>query len=136
MVRERIGGELDKLRIAFFDPAEMFGMDPNSEAMFVLCAKPGPLDAWLRVGQMCHVVRDTPWGAEMRSRFWLGHVESVDENALKRLATNIVGNTNLARRLLVKKSKAAGLLQHCLEEMGNLSDFLPALYRKHKGGPV
>ncbi len=129
LVHERIGGELDKLRIAFIDPKLLFGSDPNTLDRFVLCAKPGPLEEPVTFGIMSHVVRDMPWGAEMRSCFWLGRVDSNDGHAVKRFVTKLIGNTNLVRRLMVKEDKAAGLLKHCIEEMGYLSDFLPELYR-------
>ena len=133
LVHEYIGGELDKLRITFIDPVGLFGSDPNTEDRFVICALPGPLDEPVRFGRMTHIVRDTSWGAEMRSCFWLGEISSEHDRSLQRALVNLVGNTNVSRRLVLKKEKAAGLMQHCIEEMGTLSDFLPQLYYRETG---
>lgn len=119
-------GPLFKLRINFRDPAEFF--DParyKSHDGNAICAHIGLLDAPLNLGKMTHFVRNTPWGCEMRSRFFLGHIASRDpapaipqaEAAALRLA-NVT--PDLARRLH----------QHATGEMGFLADLLPVLYRQ------
>ena len=52
-------------------------------------------------GRIVHFVRDTDFGCEMRSRFWLFHATEIE---------------------------AMRLMRHCVEEMGHLADFLPGLY--------
>ena len=80
LVHEYIGGELSKLRIQFVNSAEFFGHEVNDENTFVICAKVGLLEEDINVAKMCHVVRNTLNGAEMRTRFWLGHVAKREGN--------------------------------------------------------
>jgi len=133
LVHEYIGGEMSKLRIQFVDPKEFFGHDPNDEETFVICAYPGLLEEPVIGGKMCHVVRNTPWGAEMRSRFWLGYVSERVGNASHQTALTLVANTALARWLALSEEGANGLLRHAIEEMGYLGDLLPELYAKETG---
>jgi hypothetical protein len=74
---------------------------------------------------MTHFVRDTDYGCEMRSRFWLGEIKSRDpdvviteERARELRQANV--NDELARRLH----------QHASEEMGYLAEILPTLYKR------
>ena len=69
LVHEYIGSELSKLRIQFINSSEFFGFDPNNEDTFVICARVGLLEEEINTAKMCHVVRNTQTGAEMRSRF-------------------------------------------------------------------
>ena len=50
----------------------------KESAHLAVCARPGLLDAPIDVGRMCHFVRDTDYGCEMRSRFWLGEIAHRD----------------------------------------------------------
>ena len=132
LVHEYIGGEMQRLRIQFVDPAEFFGADPNAEDVLAICAYPGSLDEPLNAGKMCHIVRDTPWGAEMRSRFWLGYVAARDGDATHQTLLTMVANTALVRTVAVTEEMGLALMQHAIEEMGYLSDLLPDLYaREH-----
>ena len=54
-----------------------------------------------------HFLRDTDYGCEMRSRFWLFEVPDM---------------------------AGAGIMHHCIEEMGTLADFLPDLYMQETAG--
>jgi hypothetical protein len=128
LVHEYIGGELQKLRIQFVDPTEFFGYDPNDEETFVICARAGMLEEPMNVAKMCHVVRDTEGGAEMRSRFWMGHVATRDGNDTTFSLAGLIGNTALARFILLGQEDARALMTHAIQEMRYLSDFLPALY--------
>ena len=67
-----------KLRIQFVSPTELFGYDPNNKNTFVICARVGLIDEEIQA-KMCHIVRDIEDGAEMRSRFWLGHIAKEKE---------------------------------------------------------
>jgi hypothetical protein len=77
---------------------------------------------------MVHLVRDTDYGCEMRSRFWLGEMESrvpgktFSEAEAREMRKRGI-NDELARRLH----------QHCQEEMGYLAEVLPVLYRRVTG---
>ena len=74
---------------------------------------------------MTHFVRDTDYGCEMRSRFWLGMIETA-------IPTSRCRRPDRAqmRDADVNAEFARRLHQHCVEEMGYLAEFLPALYRR------
>ena len=129
LVHEYIGSELSKLRIQFIDSSEFFGFDPNNEDTFVICAKVGLLEEEINTAKMCHVVRNTETGAEMRSRFWLGHVAKRDGNETIRSFEGFVGNMALVRLFLIEQQvNPADLKLHAIEEMSYLSELLPSLY--------
>ncbi len=134
LVHEYIGGEMQKLRIQFVPPEEVLGPMPElDESTFALCARAGLLDEPLYLAEMCHVVRDTPWGAEMRSNFWMGHVARREGNNSVTSIEGIIGNTALVRYILLDEQQATALMTHAIEEMGYLSDLLPALYEQETG---
>ena len=128
LVHEYIGGELSKLRIQFVNPFEFFGYDPNDEATFVICARVGLLEEEMNIAKMCHVARNTLNGAEMRSRFWLGHVAKREGNSTIYSLKSFIGNMFLIRLLLVNKQSAKDLGRHAEEEMKYLAALLPVLY--------
>ena len=128
LVHEFIGGELSKLRIQFVNPFEFFGYDPNDEDTFVICARVGLLEEEINIAKMCHVVRNTLNGAEMRSRFWLGHVAKREGNSTIYSLKGFIGNTFLIRLLVVNEQSAKDLGRHAEEEMKYLAALLPALY--------
>ena len=132
LVHEYIGGKLSKLRIQFVNSAEFFGYEANDENTFVICAKVGLLEEDINVAKMCHVVRNTLNGAEMRSRFWLGHVAKREGNKTIASIQGFIGNTALARLLVVDKQSAEDLKRHAKEEMKYLADLLPQLYESEK----
>jgi hypothetical protein len=74
---------------------------------------------------MTHLVRDTDYGCEMRSRFWLGMIAHRDptitlpDAQIRQMRSENL-NAEFARRLH----------QHSVEEMGYLAEVLPALYRR------
>jgi hypothetical protein len=77
----------------------------------------GLLDAPVWSGHLIHLVRDTGYGCEMRSRFWLG---DIDPPAL--------ASTREARIERIPDRVGPALLKHCHEEMSYLAAFLPALH--------
>jgi hypothetical protein len=107
IIEEKIGEELWKARIEFADPSQFFDtakfQEANIEAAF--CARGYTLEGKLH-GIIIHMVRKTYYGSEMRSRFWLFDAS---------------------------EEAGAGLMRHCMEEMGNLADFLPNLYASKTG---
>jgi hypothetical protein len=107
-VEELVGGQLLKARIQFHDPAEFFDTSRFKAAKVgaVICANVYDLEEAPH-GRLIHFVRDTDSGCEMRSRFWLFQ------------APDVAG---------------LGLMVHCIEEMGNLADFLPELYAEENAG--
>ena len=132
LVHEYIGGEMGKLRIQFVEPQEFFGRDPNDADTFVLCARVGLLEQSVNVTRMCHIIRNVKGGAEMRSRFWLGHVAARDGNDEVASPVNLIGNSWLNRRLQLDNALADGLFQHATEEMAYLAKLLPPLYLREK----
>ena len=130
LVHEYIGSELSKLRIQFIDSSEFFGFNPNDEDTFVICARVGLLEEEINTAKMCHVVRNTQTGAEMRSRFWLGHVAKRDGNETIRSFEGFVGNMALVRLFLIKQQvDPEDLKRHAIEEMTYLAELLPSLYK-------
>ena len=132
LVHEYIGGDLSKLRIQFVNPSEFFSYDPNDEDTFVICARVGLLDEEINTAKMCHVVRNTLNGAEMRSRFWLGHVAKREGNKTIASLPGFIGNTALVRLFILDKRTAEGLKHHAMEEMKFLAELLPSLYESKK----
>lgn len=132
LVHEYLGGAdgpVYRLRINFRDPTEFF--DAARYRGFggvAVCAKIGSLDAPINLGRMTHFVRDTDYGCEMRSRFFLGHVESRDP--AKPFTQE---ETDTIRRTAVTEELARRLHRHATEEMGYLAEFLPILYRQYSG---
>ncbi|PJI86471.1 hypothetical protein BC777_2841 [Yoonia maricola] len=130
LVHEYIGIDLSKLRISFVDASELLGPLDIRGHHFIVGARVGMLEEPIDVTTMCHFVRDTEFGAEMRSVFWMGHVANRGGTGLVDKLKGVLGNTWLARRVLVREAVAVNLMTHAIEEMGNLSDFLPDLYAK------
>ena len=122
-------GPLYRLRIDFHDPAETFDAARyRTSGAVAVCARIGEMDAPVHHGRMTHFVRDTDYGCEMRSRFWLGVLadrqrgELIPEDVAIGLRKAHL-NDNFARRLH----------QHATEEMGYLAELLPILYRQVTG---
>jgi hypothetical protein len=132
LVHEYIGGDMNKLRIQFVPAERVFGYDPNRQGLFALCARPGLLETPVYGGHMCHIVLDSDDGAEMRSRFWLGHVASREGDDEVGSIQGLIGNTALARLVGIRPENAEGLKQHAIEEMSTLASFLPALYAERE----
>ena len=132
LVHEYIGGELSKLRIQFVNSAEFFGYEVNDENTFVICARVGLLEENINIAKMCHVVRNTVDGAEMRTRFWLGHVAKREGNNTVSSIQGFIGNTALVRMFAVNKKNSEDLQRHAQEEMKYLADLLPTLYESEK----
>ena len=109
LVHEYIGDEITKLRITFREPSDFFDTTKFAEAKVgvAVCGNVGLLEEDVQLGHLIHFVRDTDFGCEMRSRFWLFDAE-------EKLGRN--------------------LMKHCIEEMGNLADLLPGLYAKETAG--
>jgi hypothetical protein len=132
LVHEYLGGTdgpLFKLRINFRDPLELF--DASRYAAFngaAICAHIGPLDTPIVLGKMTHFVRNTPWGCEMRSRFFLGLVAGREGQVLPEAQVQQIRAEahigDLAQRLH----------RHATEEMGFLADMLAVLHRQVTGG--
>jgi len=121
-VHEYMGGDLQKLKINFREPAEYLDVARFSEAGITaaVCGRVGPLDTDFWAGHLIHLCRDTDYGCEMRSRFWLGDLDPPE------LAPDAATRTGL-----FPDSAGEALLKHCHEEMSYLAGFLPELHSKH-----
>jgi hypothetical protein len=124
LVHEYIGGELQKLRIHFREPSTMLDVSRFDAAGIAFCKviRVGPLEAegvW--TGHGIHLARETCYGLELRSRFWLGDLEP---EPLPREALEAV----------LPESTGFALLKHCSEEMSYLADLLPELYEAETRG--
>lgn len=128
LVQETLGGggEVHRLRIHFRDPLEVF--DPAGYAAvdgIAICARAGTQDKPVNLGHMTHFVRNTDYGCEMRTRFWLGEVHHQDLTSDLPEAV-----TAMIRREALTEDFCARLHRHAIEEMGYLADLLPVLYRQ------
>jgi hypothetical protein len=127
-VHEYIGGQLQKLRIHFREPSEYLDASRFAEAgvSAAICARVGPLeaplDAPIWAGHLIHLCRDTDYGCEMRSRFWLGDFDPPG-----------LAPDRAAREAAFPDEVGEGLQRHCHEEMSYLAGFLPGLYADHEG---
>ena len=126
-VHEYIGGHLQKLKIHFRAPSEYLDTSRFADAgvSAAICARVGLLDAPVWTGHLVHLVRDTDYGCEMRSRFWLG---DVDPPAF--------APDRATREALIPDLAGEGLQKHCHEEMSYLAAFLPALYARETERPT
>jgi len=108
IVEGELGGLVNKIRIHFHDPSEFLDISRFEEAGVgtVICANAYDLEK-VPQGRIIHFVRDTDFGCEMRSRYWLFHATDIE---------------------------AMRLMRHCVEEMGHLADFLPGLYQREVSG--
>jgi hypothetical protein len=134
LVHEYIGGHLQRLRIHFVEPRTFFA-SARLDAFdgLAICAEAGELERPINLARMCHVVRDTDWGCEMRSRFWLGVVDSRAGNPVPAPLLRGIANNPVARGILIPRWLGPGLQRHCSEEMSYLAGFLPGLYRRENG---
>ena len=120
-VHEYIGGELQKLRINFRDPSAYLDASRFEQAGITaaVCARVGLLEAPVWAGHLIHLCRDTDYGCEMRSRFWLGDADPPE-----------IAPDAEARSKLFPDRSGEGLLRHCHEEVTYLAGFLPSLYER------
>ena len=128
LVHETLGGdgEVHKLRVHFRDPHEVF--DPagyDAVDGVAICARPGSLEKPINLGHMTHFVRNTDYGCEMRTRFWLGDIHAQDDGAPLPEAMRAG-----IRAAALGDDFCARLHRHSIEEMGYLADLLPVLYRQ------
>jgi len=133
LVHEYIGSELLKLRIQFVAPEDILTDADLKRGDVAVCAKAGLLETPIYLTRMCHIIRNTEFGAEMRSRFWMGHIARRDGNDSVLSLEGVLGNTYLVRTLGIGEDDAVALMIHAVEEMGTLADFLPGLYAQETG---
>ena len=131
-VTEDIGVGKETLVIDFMSP-EAFGFDigkmRTSKMGTIICGKGGFYDKGVWTADMCHAVRETEDGLEMRSRFWIGN--EIDRmNKFGRTIINSLLNKPFIKRRLIPKNLGRYLFFHCTQEFNNLSSILSVLYQK------
>jgi hypothetical protein len=106
IVKQDIEGDISSARIHFHDPSEFLDtyLPEGSETATAICANVYDLEK-IPLCRFIHFVRDTDFGCEMRSRFWLFKASDLE---------------------------AMGLMKYCMEEMGRLADILPGLYAREQ----
>ena len=84
---------------------------------------------------MCHIVHNVDGGAEMRSRFWLGHVSARKGDDEIESPVNLIGNSWLNRRFQLNENLGKGLFRHATEEMAYLAEILSTSYAVRPSAP-
>ncbi len=127
IAHERLGGdEIHKLKINFLDPSDILDVSKFEElGITAIYGRIGIEGVPGYAAKVVHFVRDTPYGSEMRSRFWLGCFEGND-----------LENNRETRLKVYPDEIGAGLCKHCHEEMSNFNLFLIDLYEKETGNVV
>ena len=134
LVHETLGADpaIHKLRIQFVEPTDFLSDWRDGPGKIAICARAGALEEPMNVSTMCHIVRDTAFGAEMRSVFWMGHVSKRAQvsgsNKTVWSPEGMIANTWLVRHILINEEMAMNLMTHAIEEMGTLADLLPDLH--------
>lgn len=134
LVTEDVGVGKDKILIDFMPPAD-FGfdesrLDPNKAT--VICARVGAPGKGVWATEMCHFVRVTEEGVEMRSRFWIGH-QIYRMGGFAQGILNAILNKPFVKRQLLPKKIGTKMFHHCAQEYHNLSLLLPKLYPEESG---
>lgn len=131
---EDIGIGRETLSIKFVPPEE-FGFDGSrfaeANVATAVCGVVGSVSK--RVKQhtvMCHFVRNTERGVEMRSRFWIGQKILVSGFSERSIVTRII-NTRTTRKLFIPQRVGQVMAMHCAQEYNNLARILPDLYETY-----
>lgn len=132
---EDIGIGPDILSITFVPPRD-FGFDESrfgeARVATVICGIVGSVTKKVRHTRMCHFVRETKAGVEMRSRFWIGGNLKPDWLSERSPVTRLM-NRPILRKLMVPRDTARRMALHCAQEYTNLATLLPELYRVYGG---
>jgi hypothetical protein len=118
-----------RLAIAF-QPPPSFGLDQGAVDAVgtAICARTALRRVHLYGGYLIHLVRTTPTGSEMLSRFWLGHIEAPIPGIRRPL--DAILNSGFVRSRLLPDDDGLNLLRHCSDEMSHLARILPELHQR------
>lgn len=133
LVTEDVGLGRDKILIDFMHPIA-FGFDANQlnlEKETIICAKVGAPDKGVWGTEMCHFVRTTPEGVEMRSRFWIGN-KITRMSGFGKTILNAILNRPFVKRNLIPREVGLSMFHHCSQEYHNLAAILPTLYEEER----
>lgn len=126
-VDEFIGSQMTQLTIGFVEP-ETFGLNKVlvDKLGTAICATVALRPQRLENGKLVHMVKNTPEGCIMRSRFHLGQFRS-QLQIVGPMLTILIDRPSIRRRL-VSDEIGLALLRHCFEEMHHLAGLLPSLH--------
>jgi hypothetical protein len=134
-VIEDVGNGVAKLMILFVPPEE-FGFDlsrfDESKVGTCVCANVGPPDllGGIYFTKMCHFVRETAEGVEMRSRFWIGQ-DIAKEGKREGALINRLLNTRVFKKKALPRV-ARHVAHHCAAEYTNLVTLLPRVFAEYR----
>lgn len=132
LVTEDVGMGRDEILIDFMSPVD-FGFNEkllNPEQITIICARVGAPDKGVWATEMCHFVRKTDNGVEMRSRFWIGH-DIYRMGGIARGLINRIVNLPPVKRTIIPKSIGINMFHHCSQEYHNLTEILPSVYEEY-----
>jgi hypothetical protein len=100
---------------------ELFDADAlrSTTASFLTNGRGGPADGSVLLMRTVHVGRDTEYGCEVRSRFWIGDFDPPEAAPPPRVRDVMLSDANLEWQM-----------KHCIEEFHYLAQFLPDLYAR------
>lgn len=127
-VTEYVGGDVLDITITFSEASDFLDTSRFEAAGIgtAICGVVSPQNWPLVFGLLIHLIRETPDGCEMRSRFWLGRIEVRGVPAAG-ILSRIAGSRFVAKRA-VPIGQGRDLVVHCGMEMNHLASFLPDLY--------
>jgi len=133
LVTEDVGQGKENILINFSSPTD-FGFDGkklDTEKNTIICANVGSPKKGLWFVDMCHFVRATNEGIEMRSRFWMGHHIQKMKGSENSILTTVL-NKPLVKRNIIPQKAGLNMFHHCSQEYHNLASLLPELYEEEK----
>jgi len=133
VVTEDVGLGKEKIMIDFMHPVD-FGFDGkklNPDENTIICARVGSPDKGAWGTEMCHFVRTTDKGVEMRSRFWIGQ-KIYRMGGFAQGFINSILNSTFIKKKLIPKEVGRCMFHHCSQEYHNLTEILPKLYQEEK----
>ena len=123
LIREDIGGGVEELCASFRQPKDL-GFDEDKIGTpacgTIVAALAGPTDG-SGSEVMCHFVRETEGGVELRTRFWMGWT-IVNGREVKTLSDGVK----------ILEEAARMLLMHNVKEFHQLAHILPRIYAEQK----
>ena len=131
-VDEYIGTSLERLAIAFHDPADFGFHDLDARGATAICARTSDRVLVSEGGALVHLVLPTEEGAVMHSAFWLGRIRN-RLPVVGGVVSRVVNRRALRERVISDRFLLA-LFQHCAEEMNHLGKFLPRAYEDVRAG--
>jgi len=114
------GGQRIEARLEEQDPSVHFDAAKlaNSDISGISCSRGGPAGQDFWAMHVIHVMRDTDWGCEVKTRFWLGDIDPPKPQMTPEI-----------RAAMFPDDMAEWQIRHASEEYMYLAGFLPDLYQ-------